>query len=35
MSIKVTTEGPNDFGLVEVLQRYADEFWLPEHATEE
>jgi hypothetical protein len=31
MQFKVTTEGANNLGLVELCQRFADEQWLPAH----
>lgn len=33
--INITSEGPNDLGLVEVLRRCANQYWLPDHATNE
>lgn len=31
----VTTEGPDQFGLAALCQRYCDEQWLADHATPE
>jgi len=35
MKIEVTTTGNDDLGLREILQRYANEFWLPAHVSDE
>jgi len=34
-TFSVSTEGPNRLGLRELCQRYADDQWLPAHATPE
>lgn len=33
--ITVTNEGADNLGLTPLLQRYADEFWIPDHVSDE
>ncbi len=33
MQFKVTTNGKDELGIRELVQRYANEFWLPDHVT--
>lgn len=35
MKFKASTNGKDELGLKDHLQRYADDYWLPDHASEE
>ena len=35
MKFKASTNGKNELGLKDQLRRYADDYWLPDHVSDE